>query len=318
MTNPTPAFGPPSVSTSSSAALPTSAAMPPLFSLPPFLIPIDWPGLPPGIGVASTCRKGGVSLPPYDDGSGAGGFNLGSHVGDDRDHVQRNRAQLEAYLPAPVRWLSQVHGTCVLELGLTSEPASGLTPGPDRDAQAVLPVSAPQADACLTRQVGVVCGIMTADCLPVLLCDPKAGIVAAAHAGWRGLVDGVLENTVARMVQSGANPEHMMCWMGPAIGPAQFEVGAEVRARFVDLDQGAEAAFTAISGSGNSNAPGRVNDATEKFYADLYQLARRRLLGVGIHQVAGGGRCTVSEPESFYSYRRDGVTGRMASMIWLK
>lgn len=257
------------------------------FDKAPFLLLPDWPGLPPEIGVATTCRRGGMSLPPYDDGMGEGGFNLGDHVGDNPEHVHYNRARLAACLPAPVQWLTQVHGTTVLEL-------------------APFQSHSVTADACFTLQPGVVCGVLTADCLPVLFCDPYAGIVAAAHAGWRGLVAGVLEATVARMLASGAKIERILSWMGPAIGPAHFEVGPEVRACFIDKDPHAAMAFVP-----NTQHP-------EKFLADLAQLAQRRLHRVGIMQIVGGGHCTMSEPETFYSYRRNGVTGRMASLIWMK
>ncbi len=248
----------------------------------------DWPGLPSGIGAACTTRRGGLSLPPYDDGQGGGGFNLGDHVADQPGHVQHNRAMLAAQLPAPVQWLSQVHGTRVLDVGAISAQDSR------------------EADACLTSQSGVVCAVLTADCLPVLFCDATHGVVAAAHAGWRGLADGVLENTVAAMLQSGAKTDHIMAWLGPAIGPSAFEVGSDVRARFVALDSQSAPAF-----ADNPARPGH-------FYADLAQLARLRLYRCGIRQISGGGWCTVSHPEKFYSYRRDGVTGRMASLIWLK
>jgi len=246
----------------------------------------DWPGLPGHIGVLSTLRNGGVSLAPYDDGSGTGGFNLATHVGDRMDDVMHNRSLLAQFLPAAPVWLSQVHGTLALDVGV---PHDDLT-----------------ADACFTSRSNVICAVQTADCLPVLLCDGQNNVVAAAHAGWRGLLHGVLENTLAKMVKSGAQLDRIQVWLGPAIGPSQFEVGAEVRKQFVEINPDASAAF-------------KVSLVRpERYDADLYQLARLRLQRAGVVRIEGGNFCTVSEPEKFYSYRRNGVTGRMASLIWIK
>ena len=246
----------------------------------------EWPGLPAHIGVLSTLRNGGVSLAPFDDGTGWGGFNLAAHVGDQMDHVLQNRALLTQFLPASPVWLNQVHGTVVKDIG---QPHDDLT-----------------ADACFTSRADVICAVQTADCLPVLFCDAKKNVVAAAHAGWRGLLHGVLENTLGSMLSAGAQLDNIQVWLGPAIGARQFEVGAEVRAQFVDRDQCARAAFAAST------------VRPDKFYADIYLLARLRLQRAGVLSIEGGGFCTVSEPEKFYSYRRDGVTGRMASLIWIK
>lgn len=251
-----------------------------------WLIP-HWPGLPDNIGVLSTTRLGGVSPEPYGDGSGAGGgLNLGNHVGDQPDNVARNRAILCAALPSEPVWLSQVHGVAVANL--------------DQLPQS-LP-QAPEADASLSTTPGKVCLIMTADCLPVLFCDAEGKTVAAAHAGWRGLAAGVLQTTVAAMRAAGAG--ELSAWMGPAIGPEQFEVGEDVRTAF--QQQGAPDAFRPIAGK-----PG-------KYLADIYALARYVLQQAGVQQVHGGEFCTVSDPARFYSYRRDGVTGRQASLIWIK
>ncbi|NVM78510.1 hypothetical protein FHW83_004338 [Duganella sp. SG902] len=256
-----------------------------------WLIP-HWPGLPANIGVMSTTRRGGVSPAPYDDGMGGGGLNLGTHVGDQPHNVARNRDILRAQLPNEPVWLSQVHGTAVVNLA-------------EVRAQQV-----PEADACLTTIPGKVCTIMTADCLPVLFCDEEGKTVGAAHAGWRGLASGVLENTVEAMRAAGAG--ELMAWMGPAIGQYQFEVGPEVRQAFLQgaLDASGvrhvEAAFSAIDGK-----PG-------KFLADIYGLARYLLHRAGVRQVHGGEFCTVSNSGRFYSYRRDGVTGRQATLIWIK
>lgn len=238
----------------------------------------------PAIGALATTRPCGNSPAPYDDGQGGGGLNLGVHVGDLADNVQRNRAQVRKHLPAEPAWLTQVHGTTVL------------------DAADVF--DAPEADASFTTQNGVVCAIMTADCLPVLFADAGGRVVGAAHAGWRGLAGGILENTVARMREAGA--ENLHAWLGPAIGPAQFEVGEDVLQAFIAKDASAYDVFKPIDGR-----PG-------KYLADIYRLARQALAKVGVMNVSGGNFCTVSNPQHFYSFRRDGVTGRMAALIWLR
>lgn len=253
------------------------------------LIIPEW-DVPPGIGACVTTRAGGVSTGPYDDGAGGGGLNLGLHVDDRADDVRQNRQRLRAFLPAEPVWLSQVHGVDVADAGDSA----------DSSGAAAIPV----ADASVSATAGVVCAILTADCLPVLLCDGAGRVVGAAHAGWRGLVNGVLENTVATMRAKGA--DQIIAWLGPAIGPDRFEVGAEVRDAFADRDHAAAAAFRAH--------PAQAG----KYLADIYALARQRLEQAGVRQCYGGGLCTVSEPRRFYSYRRDRVTGRMASLIWLK
>lgn len=245
----------------------------------------DWPDLPPHIRVLSTLRTGGVSLAPYDGGKGAGGLNLGGHVGDRAEDVKQNRARLDQYLPVSPQWLTQVHGTKVLNLGVSHQELI--------------------ADACFTTLPDVVCAVQTADCLPVLFCDGKANIVAAAHAGWRGLLNGILENTLKKMQIAGAAVEHIQVWLGPAIGPLAFEVGAEVREQFVEADRCAIAAFQASA------------QREDKFYADIYALARLRLRHAGVIHICGGGFCTARQADKFFSYRRDGVTGRMASLIWI-
>jgi hypothetical protein len=233
----------------------------------------DWPALP-RVKSLMTTRQGGVSSAPW------ASLNLGDHVGDNPAHVAANRARLREQLPAEPGWLRQVHSARVVELG--------------RDAN-------PEADASFTREKGRVCAVLTADCLPVLFCDRAGSVVAAAHAGWRGLADGVLEATVAAMQ---VPPGEILAWMGAAIGPQAFEVGDEVRQAFAGRHAEAAAAFVP------QPTPG-------KWLADIYQLARIRLGHAGVQAVYGGGRCTFSEAESFYSYRRDGVTGRMASLVWL-
>ncbi|CAI1906363.1 Laccase domain protein yfiH [Serratia quinivorans] len=239
------------------------------------LILPDWP-LPAGVKACSTTRHGGISLPPYDS------LNLGTHVGDDARAVADNRQRLVegAGLPQMPVWLDQIHGTRVVRL-------DGQTPA---DLQ---------ADAVYSNVPGQVCAVMTADCLPVLFCSQAGDEVAAAHAGWRGLCNGVLEQTLAAFA---AEPGCISAWLGPAIGPQQFEVGPEVRAAFIAVDDAAAAAFTPQG---------------DKFLADIYLLARQRLQRAGIHAIYGGDRCTVSEISHFFSYRRDGITGRLASLIWL-
>ena len=241
----------------------------------PGLLRPEW-HLPPGVHAMVSTREGGASLAPW------ASFNLGSHVGDDARAVAANRARLCAATGAEPVWLEQVHGCAVADADCTA--------------------GVPAADAAVARATGRACAVMTADCLPVLFCDADASVVAAAHAGWRGLAAGVLERTVERM---GVAPGRVRAWLGPAIGPAAFEVGDEVRAAFVGADPGAAAAF--VPGV----APG-------KWLADLFMLARRRLVAAGVRRIDGGGVCTVADPGHFYSYRRDGTTGRFASLIWLE
>ncbi len=234
----------------------------------------DWPA-PARVRALSTTRAGGVSVAPYDS------LNLGTHVGDDPANVAANRAQVRRIVRSEPAWLNQVHGTVVV------------------DAASVAGV--PDADASVSRTPGAVCVVMTADCLPVLLCDRAGSVVGAAHAGWRGLHGGVIEATVAAMQVA---PADVIAWLGPAIGPTAFEVGDEVRAAFVAVDAIADAAFKP------AGQPG-------KWLADIYLLARQRLAALGVTAVYGGDCCTVSESRRFFSYRRDGVTGRMASLVWL-
>jgi polyphenol oxidase len=237
------------------------------------LIP-NWPA-PASVRALQSTRSGGCSPVPY------ASFNLGSHVGDAPVLVARNRMLLAPLMPSEPVWLNQVHGTTVVNAAQAS--------------------CLPQADACVSAQAGVVCVVMTADCLPVLLCDVAGSVVGAAHAGWRGLCDGVIEATVAAMQVA---PQTLMAWLGPAIGADAFEVGAEVRAAFVAHAPEAAVAFT-------PHAP-------DKYRADIYQLARQRLQALGVTQIYGGEHCTYRDPARFFSYRRDGVTGRMGTFIWLE
>ncbi|MFO7551792.1 MAG: peptidoglycan editing factor PgeF [Haliea sp.] len=272
----------------------------------PVLIRPDWPA-PAAVNALVTTREGGDSTGPWQ------GLNLGDHVGDDPLAVQANRATLQRALPAgtSVQWLRQVHGTGVVRASRN---------GP-----------VPEADACWTNEPGIACAVLTADCLPVLFCDRAASVVAAAHAGWRGLCGGVLEATVAALP---VDPGELLAWLGPAIGPTAFEVGPEVRDAFVAAARadaavvGAARAETTDAAVANARAAASPVVEVEAAFApsprlgnyllDLYALARIRLRKAGVGAVHGGGLCTLSAPRRFYSYRRDGTTGRMASLIQLK
>ena len=236
----------------------------------------DWPA-PANVLTASTLRSGGVSAIPFDT------LNLGDHVGDTPDAVHSNRQRIVQALQLPNEpcWLNQVHGTRVVEASEWQ--------------------SFPQADACIARRAGQVCVVLTADCLPVLLCSREGDRVAAAHAGWRGLAGGVLESTVSSLGLPGSE---LMAWLGPCIGPQAFEVGDEVRIAFTAKDAVAAQAFKPSHRAGH-------------WMADLYLLARLDLARLGVHAVYGGGWCTYSDEARFFSYRREARTGRMATLIWL-
>lgn len=240
----------------------------------------DWPA-PANVRALQTTRAGGVSAEPY------ASLNLGDHVSDDPVAVARNRAILRAHLPSDPVWLKQVHGNIVV----------------DADHA----VDVPDADASISRTADVICAVMTADCLPLLLCDDDGTVVAAAHAGWRGLAGGVVEATVKAM---NVAPERLLVWLGPAIGPQAFEVGIEVREAFLANDPAAEKAFVPLT-------PHASRLTHQKWLADIYLLARQRLALLGVERVYGGDLCTYTDAERFYSYRRDQTTGRMASLIWL-
>ncbi|MBI5890715.1 MAG: peptidoglycan editing factor PgeF [Nitrosomonadales bacterium] len=239
-----------------------------------FIYP-EWPA-PANVKALQTTRLGGISAAPYD------AFNLGLHVGDDPVRVNRNRQMLAPFMPSEPVWMEQVHGVEVA----------------NADAAACRVV----ADASVAKQRGSVCVIMTADCLPVLLCDEDGSVVAAAHAGWKGLAAGVIEATVKEM---GVAPQKLMAWLGPTIGPHAFEVGEDVRAAFMAHDASAAAAFVPLAAEG-------------KYRADMVRLARQRLNALGISRIYGGTFCTFHQKDKFYSYRRDGVTGRMGTFIWLE
>lgn len=234
----------------------------------------DWPA-PANIIGATTLRTGGVSLGPYDS------LNIAMHVGDDLGRVKQNRQIIKSSLDLPAEpvWLEQIHS--------------------DRVIKAVPNMPAQQADASYTDQSGVVCAVMTADCLPLLICAVDGSQVAAIHAGWRGLLAGVIGNTVSVFGQ-----RELMVWLGPAIGPDCFEIGSEVRDAF--MKKSAESA--------NAFKPGKCG----KWLADIYQLARNELSDLGITRIYGGKLCTVTDPDRFFSYRRETTTGRMATLIWRK
>ena len=245
----------------------------------------DWPA-PPGVQAFTTLRHGaGASLPPFDH------FNLGNRTatdGDDAATVERNRIELmERFaLPSTPHWLRQVHGTEVLRV--------------DMPAMVKAAADEPIADAAVTSTPGVVLAILTADCLPVVFADNAGAQIGAAHAGWRGLANGVLESTVAAMH---APARELIAWLGPAAGPQAYEIGEEVFVAFVSRDAAAASAFVATR-------PGH-------WRVDLYQLAHQRLAALGITRVHGGGLCTISDPQCFYSHRRDARTGRMATVAWM-
>ncbi|MFC4931314.1 peptidoglycan editing factor PgeF [Massilia sp. GCM10023247] len=249
----------------------------------------EWPDAPANVQALATTRQGGVSLGPYGDGRGAGGLNLGLHVGDDPQAVQENRARLQALLPARPSWIAQVHGAAVVDAA---------TVGADQPVRT--------GDASIATGPGLVCAILTADCLPVLFADLDGKVVGAAHAGWRGLAGGVLGQTVAAMRARGAG--EITAWMGPAIGPTAFEVGQDVYDAFAAALPGIDVGFAFV----------RHPELRGKYTADMFSLARRMLEQDGITSVSGGLHCTAIERDRFYSYRRDGVTGRQASLIWLK
>jgi YfiH family protein len=236
----------------------------------------DW-AAPANVRALITTRSGGVSSGPY------ASMNPADHVGDEADAVMKNRALLRELLPNEPHWLKQVHGTGVHLAG------------------EFLSAAPPEADACASRMPGAVCAVLTADCLPLLLCDEAGTAVGAAHAGWRGLCAGVIEHTVEAM---GVPGERLLAYLGPAIGPMAFEVGEDVREAFMRVDPAAAGAFI----------PGAM---AGKWLADIYLLARQRLARAGVTRVFGGGACTYSDSQRFFSYRRDRATGRLASLIWI-
>ena len=266
-----------------STRVPSGGSVTPLRSLTP-----DWPA-PASIGALVTTRLGGCSPKPYDS------LNLGTHVGDRMALVTNNRRLLRRTLPdlRRLQWLNQVHGTRAIAVAAGDKP-----------------LRRRQADAGYVVQPGDGVAVLTADCLPVLFCSYDGRVAAAAHAGWRGLLDGVLENTVRATGRKGPG---LMAWLGPAIGPCCFEVGGEVRAAFLSAaERGAGSSVaTADAFVTRARSPG-------KSLMDIYAVARVRLNAIGVEAIYGGAHCTVCDGSHFYSYRRDGVTGRMASIVYLK
>ena len=243
---------------------------------PDWIVP-DWPA-PRNVRALVTTRAGGVSGGPYES------LNLGVSTGDDPAAVAENRARLRAALPGEPVWLKQVHGATVADADL---------------CPALVP-----ADASVATQAGVVCAIQVADCIPVLFADTRGCAVAAAHAGWRGLAAGVLENTVDALRARGVPPEDVLAYIGPGIGPSAFEVGADVYEAYTRNDADAAAAF--------------ARKGADKWLADLHALARRALAKAGVVRIHGEPACTYSDRARFFSYRRDRITGRMAALIWLE
>jgi len=234
-------------------------------------IQADWPA-PPNVRAFSTTRTGGVSHGPWSS------LNLGLHCGDDSSLVEQNRASLSEVLPSPAHWLHQVHGTSVVRhCGQLTRELEG--------------------DALISFEPRQVCAVLSADCLPVLFCNRRGDRVGIAHAGWRGLANGILEATVRALDEA---PTELMAWMGPAIGPQAYEVGFDVAEAF------------------RGEFPAGFAPHGDRLLLDIYALAKLKLAAVGVHEVYGGDYCTVSDPERFFSYRRDGVTGRMASLLWLE
>jgi YfiH family protein len=240
-------------------------------------LPADWPA-PANVHAGTSWRQGGISQGTY------ASLNLAMHVGDDPQAVVENRSRLG--LPTEPIWLNQVHGLTVMNAGNVAK---------DKSEQVI------EADAAYTDVAGVICAVLTADCLPLLLCDRAGSRVAAVHAGWRGLATGIIERAVTALQLPG---EQLLVWLGPAIGPNAYEVGDDVREAFLHRDADAHTAF-------RPNRPGH-------WWMDIYQLARQQLAQQGVAEVYGGDHCTWREADSFYSYRRDGVTGRMASVIWFE
>ena len=238
----------------------------------------EWPA-PRGVQAVLTTRNGGVSV------GALATMNLGKNTGDSDEAIAENRRRLGAFLPAEPRWLHQVHGTAVV---VHRAHQDGL---------------APVADAAVTCEPGIVCAVLTADCLPILLADRRGSLVGVAHAGWRGLAAGVLERTVDEMEGLGADAGDLVAWLGPAIGPNAFEVGADVLEAFRAAHRRADAHF--------------VKGAAGKWYADLYGIARQQLAECGVGTVGGGSFCTKTDAARFYSWRRDRGGGRMAALVWL-
>ncbi|NNF17081.1 MAG: peptidoglycan editing factor PgeF [Gammaproteobacteria bacterium] len=240
-------------------------------------LPADWP-VPEFVRAGTTLRNGGISRAPFDT------LNLGAHVGDNDAHVRHNREVVSERLGLPREplWLNQIHGNTVV------------------DADASNGNRIPDADAAVTRRRETVLAILTADCLPLVLCDPENSVLAAAHGGWRGLAGGIVTATIKAMQ---ADAKDLYAWLGPAIGPSRFVIGDDVRDAFVSVDATLTACF--------------VPTASDRYLADLYAIARRQLTVAGVARISGGHWCTYSDAQRFFSYRRDQQTGRMATVAWM-
>ena len=254
------------------------------------IIQADWDA-PDNVRTLITTRMGGYSSPPYKS------FNLAMHVGDDPLSVEQNRKRLKERLPSEPKWLNQIHSRRIIDAADTKLQAD--------------------ADGSITIQQNIVSVVMTADCLPALICNRQGSAVAALHAGWRGLLAGILEQGAEQLVKlSACRKEDVLVWLGPAIGPDYFEVGEDVRQAFLARAQArGQSHYESIDRCFAKYK--KTPEGQNKYLADIYQLARVRLSAIGVDNVSGGHYCTYSEADKFYSYRRDGVTGRMASMIWI-
>lgn len=251
------------------------------------LIP-DWE-VPINIKALVTTRLGGYSQKPWD------GFNLALHVNDNPEHVQKNRLLLGQQLPSEPVWLEQVHSNKVIDLSSRTQD----------DSSPIADGSIPTADGSYSDRNKQICVVMTADCLPILMTTRQGNVVMALHAGWRGLANGIIEQGVTTILSKySRTPKDILVWLGPAIGPEAFEVGDEVLETFQNF-MPCQEAFIPVTGH------------KDKWLADIYKLARLRLTKLGIEQVSGGEFCTYHDSQRFYSYRRDGITGRMASLIWI-
>lgn len=249
---------------------------------PSFVFP-SWPA-PASVNSAVSLRKGGVSGAPYDQ------LNVAHHVGDDPNLVEANRLAIKQHLSARgISWMNQVHGTTIVEA---------------RDDGYIDGGHISTADACWTANTDIACAVMTADCLPLLVCDRQGTKIAAIHAGWRGLCAGIISKSITEMR---IEPAETLVWLGPAIGPAAYQVGREVKDAFAARP----------NSSGINVEPAFTSDGDSHYLCDLYELARIELNSLGVTKIYGGDQCTYSQPDRYYSYRRDGQTGRMVSLIWL-
>lgn len=241
----------------------------------------NWPA-PSMIKTLITTRQGGYSQKPYNN------FNVATHVGDNPDAVQQNRELLNKFLPSEPIWLDQQHTNICLEVNRSSHQALSI------------------ADASLTTHENTVCAVLTADCMPLLICNKNATIVSAVHAGWKGMANGIIEKSIKKILeQTQETADQLMIWLGPAISQPSFEVGEDVRQQFIQKHPLSVEAFKPKTSTSN------------KYFCDLYRISHIILNQLGINQIYGDNYCTYKDEERFYSYRREGITGRIASMIWI-